>query len=195
MFDTLPAYAELHCLTNFTFLRGASHPEELAERAAELGYAALAITDECSLAGVVRAHIAAKEHNLKLIIGAEFKLAGGPKLVLLATDRDAYGNLSQLITAARRRSKKGSYHITWDDFERGVKGCLAILIPQALPASQPPSSPTLLPEGEGSFVLPSPSGESEARGAKPIEGEGRFMVGIRIARQPSTPRSKSPHVM
>ncbi|HEV8519971.1 MAG TPA: error-prone DNA polymerase [Burkholderiales bacterium] len=136
MFDALPAYAELHCLTNFTFLRGASHPEELAERAAELGYAALAITDECSLAGVVRAHIAAKEHNLKLIIGAEFKLAGGPKLVLLATDRDAYGNLSQLITAARRRSKKGSYHITWDDFERGVEGCLAILIPQPLPASQ-----------------------------------------------------------
>ena len=70
MFDTLPAYAELHCLTNFTFLRGASHPEELAERAAELGYSALAITDECSLAGVVRAHVAAKEHNLKLIIGA-----------------------------------------------------------------------------------------------------------------------------
>ena len=144
MFDTLPAYAELHCLTNFTFLRGASHPEELAERAAELGYAALAITDECSLAGVVRAHIAAKEHNLKLIIGAEFKLAGGPKLVLLATDRDAYGNLSQLITAARRRSKKGSYHITWDDFERGVEGCLAILIPQPLPASQLPSSPASL---------------------------------------------------
>src|SRR5258706_8087972 len=136
MVDTLPAYAELHCLTNFTFLRGASHPEELAERAAELGYAALAITDECSLAGVVRAHIASKEHNLKLIIGAEFKLAGGPTLVLLATDREAYGNLSQLITAARRRSKKGSYHVTWDDFERGVEGCLAILIPQALPAPQ-----------------------------------------------------------
>ena len=185
MFDPLPAYAELHCLTNFTFLHGASHPEELAERAAELGYAALAITDECSLAGAVRAHIAAKEHNLKLIIGAEFKLAGGPKLVLLATDRDAYGNLSQLITAARRRSKKGSYHITWDDFEQGVEGCLAILIPQPLPASQLPSSPASLlanapeqhehaasripvlpmnlpspsvplPRGEGSTTLPSP---------------------------------------
>ena len=107
MFDTLPAYAELHCLTNFTFLRGASHPEELAARAAELGYSALAITDECSLAGVVRAHVAAKEHNLKLIIGAEFRLADGPKLVLLATDRDAYGNLSQLITARAAPQREG----------------------------------------------------------------------------------------
>jgi error-prone DNA polymerase len=142
--DALPAYAELHCLTNFTFLRGASHPEELAARAARLGYSALAITDECSLAGVVRAHVAAKEHDLKLIIGAEFRLADGPKLVLLASDRDAYGNLSQLITTARRRSEKGSYHVTWADFECGVAGCLAILIPPALPAPTLPSSATQL---------------------------------------------------
>src|SRR2546426_134830 len=72
--DALPGYAELHCLTNFTFLRGASHPEELAERAHELGYSALAITDECSVAGIVRAHIAAKDYGLKLIIGTEVKL-------------------------------------------------------------------------------------------------------------------------
>jgi error-prone DNA polymerase len=70
-----PSYAELHCLTNFTFLRGASHPEELVERAARLGYSALAITDECSLAGVVRAHAAAKAHGLKLIVGAEVLFA------------------------------------------------------------------------------------------------------------------------
>jgi error-prone DNA polymerase len=68
---TLPAYAELHCLSNFTFLRGASHAEELVTRAKALGYNALAITDECSFAGVVRAHVAAKQHGLKLIIGAE----------------------------------------------------------------------------------------------------------------------------
>ncbi len=73
-----PSYAELHCLTNFTFLRGASHPEELVERAAQLGYSALAITDECSLAGVVRAHVAAKEHGLKLVVGAEFTLHEAP---------------------------------------------------------------------------------------------------------------------
>ena len=70
----LPAYAELHCLSNFTFLRGASHPEELVERALALGYAALALTDECSLAGVVRAHLAAKTAGLPLVIGSEFLL-------------------------------------------------------------------------------------------------------------------------
>ena len=126
---SLPAYAELHCVSNFTFLRGASHPEELAARAAHLGYTALAITDECSLAGVVRAHIAAKEHPLKLIIGAEFRIAGGPKIVLLATGREAYGNLSQLITTARRRSVKGSYHLDWSDLDDGADDCLALLIP------------------------------------------------------------------
>ena len=72
MSAVLPDYAELHCVSNFSFLRGASHPEELVARAAALGYAALAITDECSLAGVVRAHVAAKEHKLKLLIGAGF---------------------------------------------------------------------------------------------------------------------------
>ena len=81
----LPAYAELHCLTNFSFLRGASHPEELVARAAALGYAALAVTDECSVAGIVRAHPAAKEHGLKLVVGTELELADGPKIVLLAT--------------------------------------------------------------------------------------------------------------
>ena len=80
----LPRYAELHCLTHFSFLRGASHPEELAERAHALGYAALAVTDECSVAGVVRAHLAAKPLGLKLIVGTELALADGPKLVLLA---------------------------------------------------------------------------------------------------------------
>lgn len=73
----IPAYAELHCLSNFSFLRGASHPEELVSRAAALGYAALAITDECSLAGVVRAHLAARDCALPLIIGSELRLAGG----------------------------------------------------------------------------------------------------------------------
>jgi len=157
----LPDYAELHCITNFTFLRGASHPEELAARAAKLGYCALAVTDECSLAGVVRAHVAAKEHGIKLIVGAEFRLADGPKLVLLATDREAYGNLSQLITAARRRSRKGSYRLGWDDLDVGVPGCLAILIPPDEPASNLPSpSPHPMPfsqEEKGISSLPSPS--------------------------------------
>ncbi|MBI2319811.1 MAG: error-prone DNA polymerase, partial [Betaproteobacteria bacterium] len=129
MFSALPAYAELHCLSNFTFLRGASHPEELVERAQALGYSALAVTDECSLAGVVRAHVAAKEFGLPLIIGAEIRLDDGPRLVLLATDREGYGNLSELITTGRRRSEKGRYSLSCADLEHGLPGCLALLLP------------------------------------------------------------------
>ena len=103
----LPAYAELHCLSNFSFLRGASHPEELVERAKTLGYAALALTDECSFSGVVRAHVAAKNAGLPLVIGSEVTLADGVKLVLFATDRASYGDLSQLITRGRRSAREG----------------------------------------------------------------------------------------
>src|SRR4030065_700219 len=74
----MASYAELPCLSNFTFLRGASHAEELVARAKELGYAALAITDECSLAGIVRAHVAAKELGLQLIGGSEIRFGEGP---------------------------------------------------------------------------------------------------------------------
>lgn len=125
----LPAYAELHALSNCTFLRGASHPEELVKRAVELGYSALAITDECSLAGVVRAHVAAKNAGLELIMGSEFQLADGPKIILLATDRKGYGNLSELITKARLQSVKGSYHLLREDLVNGIPGCLALLAP------------------------------------------------------------------
>ena len=103
---TLPAYAELHCLSNFTFLRGASHAEELVARAQALGYSALAITGECSLAGVVRAHVAAKQHGLKLIIGTEVVIDDGPKLILLATSRESYGYISALITRARACARR-----------------------------------------------------------------------------------------
>jgi error-prone DNA polymerase len=101
------SYAELHCLSNFSFLRGASHPEELIERAAGLGYAALAITDECSVAGAVRAHAAARERGFKLIVGSEFRLTDGLRCVLLATNRSGYAQLCRLITLARRAAPKG----------------------------------------------------------------------------------------
>ncbi len=127
----LSPYAELHCLSNFTFLRGASHPEELVARAHELGYAALAITDECSLAGVVRAHGAAKAVGLRLIVGSEIRLEDGLRLVLLATNRDGYGNLSQLITQGRRAAEKGCYVLRRSDLENGLAGCLALLLPDA----------------------------------------------------------------
>jgi error-prone DNA polymerase len=126
--DGLPEYAELHCLSNFSFLRGASHPEELVARAAALGYEALALTDECSLAGIVRAHLAAKEHHLKLIVGAELRLGDGTHLVLLAPDRRAYGALSALITAGRRRAAKGAYLLGRADVEASsASGLLALL--------------------------------------------------------------------
>ena len=130
------AYAELHCLSNFTFLRGASHPEELVTRARELGYAALAITDECSLAGIVRAHVAAKACGLKLIVGSEIRFADGPNIVLLATDRNGYGNLSELITKGRRSDSKGRYSLELGDIQNGLPGCLALLLPDPLPTLQ-----------------------------------------------------------
>ena len=127
----LPLYAELHCISNYSFLRGASFPEELVERAACLRYRALAITDECSLTGVVRAHIAAKEHELHLIIGSEFRLQDGLRFVLLATDRASYGRLSHLITLARRNAEKGDYWLTRQMVEQyHPKGCLALWLPE-----------------------------------------------------------------
>ncbi len=128
-----PGYAELHCLSNFSFLRGASHPEELVERARELGYGALALTDECSLAGMVRAHEAAKQLGFKLIVGSEIALADGPRLVLLAADREGYGDLSELITRGRRAAKKGQYRLTCADMGEAMPGCLALLVPGDTP--------------------------------------------------------------
>ncbi len=169
------AYAELHCLSNFTFLRGASHSQELVARAARLGYQALAITDECSLAGVVRAHVAAKERNFQLIVGTEIlrhltpalypcltpplstggeggkiKILRGRKplalrehvprdtlrLVLLAQNREGYGNLSELITRGRRNAEKGEYRLSRDDLGPGLEHCLALWLPPAQPQSE-----------------------------------------------------------
>jgi error-prone DNA polymerase len=130
------AYAELHCISNFTFLRGASHPEELITRAHEQGYMALAITDECSLAGVVRAHVEAKKCRLPLIIGSEFLLEDGLRCVLLATDRESYGRLAALITTGRRNAIKGSYRLTRADLADGIAGCLALWLPGTAPDAE-----------------------------------------------------------
>ena len=123
------AFAELHAISNYTFLRGASHPEELVRTAFALGYEAIAITDECSLAGVVKAHLAARELSIKLIIGAEFRLQDGIQLVLLAPTRKAYGQLSELVSLGRRRSPKGEYALALEDFRNSVDDCLALWVP------------------------------------------------------------------
>jgi error-prone DNA polymerase len=121
-------YAELHCRSNFSFLTAASHPEELVRRAAELGYAAIALTDECSMAGAVRAHVAAEASGLPLILGSELVTVEGQTLVLLAADRRGYGNLTHLITRARRCAPKGAYRLESGDLWDGLHGCLALWV-------------------------------------------------------------------
>ena len=134
----LPDYAELHALSNFSFQRGASHAQELVERAAQLGYRALAITDECSVSGVVRAHVAAKAVGLQLLPGAEFYVqarASGTDfcLVVLPHNAEGWGNLCEFITAVRAAGdvlEKGSYRVTWGetDFD-GLRDCEVIVCP------------------------------------------------------------------
>ncbi len=124
------SYAELHCISNYSFLKGASTPEELVGQAAKLGYSALAITDECSVSGVVRAHVAAQQTGLHLIIGSEFRLSDGTRLVLIAIDREGYGNLCELITYARRQAKKGSYRLALTQLtDSCLHQCIALWIP------------------------------------------------------------------
>ncbi|EEE00996.1 error-prone DNA polymerase [Burkholderia multivorans CGD1] len=146
----LPAYAELFCRSNFSFLHGASHAEELVERAVDLGYRGIAITDECSLAGAPRMHVAARAAGLPLIIGSYFEVTpdeappghdpgpGAFGLVLLAQNREGYGNLSELISWRRMAAPKGTYKLTPrmlsrppEEFAhlRGMPDCFAILVP------------------------------------------------------------------
>ncbi|MCL1038176.1 error-prone DNA polymerase [Shewanella submarina] len=121
-------YAELYARSNYSFLKGASHPHELVEQAHKLGYQAIALTDECSFAGVVKAHMAAKACGIKLIVGAEFILPEGC-FVLLATNRKAYGEISALISKSRRRAEKGSYQLSLDDLLEGLTQPLLLFKP------------------------------------------------------------------
>src|ERR1035437_432563 len=112
--SALPQYAELRCLSNFSFLKGASKPEELVIRAKQLGYSALAMTDECTMAGIVRAHVQAKECGLKLLVGSQFHVKWEEpfNLVVLACNMNGYGNLCEFITRLRRASEtKGTYRL------------------------------------------------------------------------------------
>ena len=130
-------FAELHCRSNFSFLAGASHPEEIVSQAHALGYQAIAITDECSVAGIVKAHVAAKTKGIHLIVGAAFRIEtdlGIPiDIVLLAPNRLAYGQLCALITQARRRKPKGEYALSLNDLRRNTDQCFALWIPSNLP--------------------------------------------------------------
>ncbi|HKE01385.1 MAG TPA: PHP domain-containing protein, partial [Planctomycetota bacterium] len=122
----MPSYAELRCKTAFSLLRGASHPQELVGRAGELGLSALAVTDLETLAGAARAHLAAKEVGLPLVVGAEVAPRDGPALVLLAQDRAGYGRLCRLITTGRRRAAKGTCDLLLADVLSHAEGLIAI---------------------------------------------------------------------
>jgi error-prone DNA polymerase len=138
------AYAELHARSNFSFLSGASHAEELVARAHELGYRALAVTDEATLAGIVRAHVAAKECGLKLLVGSEIAIEPGERggrspptqsgrLLLYAKDRAGYGRLARLLTLGRRRvdrvhEKASTYHLGLDDVAAHAEGLMAVVV-------------------------------------------------------------------
>ncbi len=145
--EALPAYAELHALSHFSFQRGASSPGELVRRAYNLGYEALALTDECSVAGVVQAHVALREHlqeaarlerdgpgrrvrPFRLILGSEFALPEG-RLVALARNTFGWGDLCEFITAARRQAPKGTYALDWDRGDWSLlAGCECLWVPR-----------------------------------------------------------------
>jgi error-prone DNA polymerase len=140
----LPEFVELRCVSNFSFLKGASLPEELVERARQLGYAALALTDECSMAGMVRAHVAAKQQGLKLLVGSQFVVAaddaagGSPfSLVVLACQLNGYGNLCTFITRLRRSSEKGTYRLRLSDIaSEDLVDCVVVATPDRQASEQ-----------------------------------------------------------
>ena len=129
------AYAELWTLSNFSFLRGASRPEEIVERAKVLGYEAVALTDECSLSGIVRAHTTAKELGVKLLVGAQFSVTPddvfeAATLIVLARNAEGYGNLCEFITGLRRTSEKGSYRLVLAQVDpAALRECLVLAAP------------------------------------------------------------------
>ena len=126
-------FAQLQSQSHFSFLQGASSPQELVCEAHRLGYHAIAITDECSLAGIVKAHCEAQQLNMQLIVGSQFQVDDGQDschLVLLASCRQAYSEISLLISKARRRSNKGEYQVNFMDLQFGTRHCLAIWLPQ-----------------------------------------------------------------
>ena len=150
--DGLPAYTELHCLSDFSFLRGAASATELFGRARACGYEALAITDECSLAGIVRALEASEATGIRLIVGGEFTLDCGTKLVLLVERQCGYTRLCELITRGRRGdAKKGTYRLSRADVADMLAG--------------------IDPEASGLFALWVP-------GREPDEAQARWLHGL-----------------
>ncbi|HET6555637.1 MAG TPA: PHP domain-containing protein, partial [Dyella sp.] len=168
-------YAELHCLSNFSFQRGASSALELFERAKACGYRALAITDECSLAGIVRALEASRETGVALIVGAEFQLEDGPKLVLLCENLAGYVAMCALITRGRRAADKGCYGVTRADFSDGLPGTLALWLPADEPDSEHGRWLRSLFDGRAWIAVELHRGPDDARRLQALDMLGRSL--------------------
>ena len=147
--DRAPAYAELQVTSNFSFLTGGSHAEELVAQARALGLAAIAVTDRNTLAGVVRAHVAAKQVGLRLVVGARLDLVDGHSLLCLPTDRAAYGRLCRLLSLGQRRAEKGRCRIDIADVVAHADGQILIALPpeswtwrEAMTTAAPPPATT-----------------------------------------------------
>ena len=123
------SYTELQTTSNFTFLRGASHPEEMVEQAAAYGYKSIAITDRNTFAGIVRAHVAAKQSGIRLIPACRLDLLDGPSLLAFPTDLDAYSRLSNLLTVGNLRAEKGECHLYKADVYEYAKGLKLVVVP------------------------------------------------------------------
>src|SRR6201993_4769227 len=126
--EPAPHYAELQVTTNFSFLRSASHPDELVLTAAVLGHQAIAITDRNSFAGIVRAHHAAKEVGIRLVVGCRLDLRDGTSLLAYPTDRAAYGRLTRLLTLGKRRAPKGECHLDYADVVAHGEGQMVVIL-------------------------------------------------------------------
>ena len=120
------AYAPLWCKSNFSFLEGASHPEELVQACADLGLACLALTDRDGVYGVVEAYTRSRETGVRLIVGSEVTIDDGTSIVLLAADRAGYANLCRLLTVGRRRSPKGESRVCWPEVCDHARGLIAL---------------------------------------------------------------------
>jgi error-prone DNA polymerase len=122
----MSSYVPLWCKSNFSFLEGASHPDELVDEVYRLGLPALALTDRDGIYGVVRAHVKAREVGMKIIIGSEVTVADGSTIVLLAQDRNGYANLCRLVSKGRLRSEKGASAVSWDEVCAYAPGLIAL---------------------------------------------------------------------
>ena len=136
----MTAYAEFQVTTNYSFLRGASHPDELVIAAKALGYRAIGIADRNSLAGVVRAHVAAREAGLEIKVGARLVPQDGPELLCYPRDRQAYGRLCRLLTLGKRRAEKGDCRFTLADIIAHGEGQILVVLPPSQPVANGTSS-------------------------------------------------------